>query len=503
MNRLNNQRGYAFIVVLLFIVLIGLTTITLAGFALNAQKTIQVSKTTVEEKIDSEMAMDEAMAKIQVYLNGINTQLQASSGIQLPHMHQKLQEMVIQLNSDSNQEYFLSAPQMINPDNHEFLQVKIDITIPENKKGKLLTKSIILTTVSEIFKYSVFSNNDLYLYGKSEINGNVYIDNNLRLSEYVTFKGPLGFFEFGFKNGYPTINGLLTMKLNNYYYNYRYPFISSDHWYPIQNPAQKLPDYFRKAPEIKNNAENLTPLDVRESIDSKEIPEVTTAVQYNELRIKRGQKEVINSDIIIENDLTIEDNGYLEVNGNIYIKGNLKVRPSYRYHNQGQATLKVQSNSYIYVGLNAEMNNVNLDAPVYINGSAELFNNLNTNSTIYANSTIEAVGMTKNIDGTLVLISEENISLAFNNRGYDSKDLNVYLYSKKDIEIWGYGAELFGYDSNVVLNGGVYGENIYLKSMDDRVKINYKEDIIDNPPRGIPTVQKISMKESKSTYKRE
>lgn len=486
MNRLNNQRGYAFVVVLLFIVFIGLTTITLAGYALNAQKSIEVSRTTVEEKIASEMAMDEALAKIQAKLDLINRNGFTGDS----------DELVRQL-SDPN--FTLTRE---NPYSEDSPILALKIKIPANERGKILTKSIVLTAVSEVFKYSVVSKSDLFLYGKSQINGDVYVNRDLKLSKKVSIS-VISLFQ----SDYPSVNGNLTVKRN---YEYNDPFLSLfEYWRPIQNPTQTLPNYFTDDPTLRDRTLTFDNLPVAAIINSKSIrfentyngnktvsePQIITGTaRFKNLTIKAGGNLTVHGDLIIGGNLTIEDNGSLLVNGNIYVQNDLLIEQS-SFQYRGQASLKVQNNSHIYIRNKGTFTNVFLEAPVYIYGTAEIRNRVNTNSTIYA-SDINVIGMTKNNSGTLVLVSQNDISLLFNNTEQEAKELDAYLYSNGDVEVWGYA-------SNIILNGGIYGNNVILKARDYRLKVNYKKDLILNPPKGIPTVQKVTMQELKSSYKRE
>jgi hypothetical protein len=242
---------------------------------------------------------------------------------------------------------------------------------------------------------------------------------------------------------------------------------------------------------------------------------ITGNARYNSLVIGDKGNLTINGDLIVNGYLQIIGNGKLTVNGNIYVADYATL--------SGTINLAAQ-NKYIYINKKATIESFTLNGQMYVGQNADIQEDFNTNGTLYAKTGIEVTNLSNNSGGTLVLICDGMIKVSNNNQYKDNpKEMNAYFYSNSTLEIYGVG-------SNLKINGGVYGNPVELNAMKgvtstipfknsfnngglwfennqlglepstSRLSIIFKNELIYNPPNGIPTVEKISMKEIEKHY---
>lgn len=276
--------------------------------------------------------------------------------------------------------------------------------------------------------------------------------------------------------------------------------------------------------------------------------------RFPRLAVLNGGKLIINGDAKVNGNLRIDAGGELIVNGNLYVGGKLKIHTAEKWwgkiRNGGKvtvngalfvdgkaklgtpfdlvnnakpedttpyATLSLPGkDSYIYIRKEAEIKNFNFNGKMYVNRDVALRGDFNTNGTVYVRKNADIEDLS-NKDGTLVLVADGEVKVANNNEYKDEpKIINAYIYSNQQLQIYGIG-------SHVQIRGGVYGHPVILnatkgttkeKSFGNSFQVNklyfqqdqqsiaptksrlsiiYDENIILNPPRGIPTVKKINI----------
>ncbi|RDY66079.1 hypothetical protein DXT76_21340, partial [Halobacillus trueperi] len=165
---------------------------------------------------------------------------------------------------------------------------------------------------------------------------------------------------------------------------------------------------------------------------------------------------------------------------------------------------------------------------IYTNHEIDISEDLNMNGTLYTRLGGRIENLSNESGGTLVVVSEGELTIANNNLyNNEPKVINAFFYTNSDLDIYGVG-------SNLKIRGGVYGRNVtlnavkgsssdeyfhgssnfsssrdplYVQNNQDsinpqlsRLTIEYAQELILNPPDGIPTVDKVTVKQIDSHF---
>ncbi|SFC54719.1 hypothetical protein SAMN05443252_104238 [Bacillus sp. OV322] len=530
-NYFQNQKGYALVIVLLFIAVVAIGTVTMYSYSVNSQKFINTSSASVQDKLRAERIMDEAIMKVQTGLEAINPTLTNASPI-----IDKITALINNVNASSGGKYNIVQTVTEDGQREGVYNVNATFTVYVNKNGKKLVKTVALSTIKDIFQYSAVSNSDFKLNGSAYLQGDVFTNGNLYSLNYGKFL--YGKYSYA-PTSFPAIDGKLTVKgsINGGTMNGLNPI-----WTPVPKNTQNLQSIFSLAPVIKDRNTSFTPIAVSSIIVQKSAypangnnfpyygntsswfynypvtyntsETIRGNARYNPLVIGNNGNLTINGDLIVNGSLTITGNGKLTVNGNIYVSENATL----------SGTLNLAQNKYIYINKKATIESFTLNGQMYVGQNVDIQEDFNTNGTLYAKTGIEVTNLSNNSGGTLVLICDGMIKVSNNNQFEDNpKEINAYFYSNSSLEIYGVG-------SNLKINGGVYGNPVELNAMKgktstsqfknsfengglwfennqlglepskSRLSIIFKNEMIYNPPNGIPTVEKISMKEIEKHY---
>ncbi|GAA0498335.1 hypothetical protein GCM10008986_26780 [Salinibacillus aidingensis] len=124
-------------------------------------------------------------------------------------------------------------------------------------------------------------------------------------------------------------------------------------------------------------------------------------------------------------------------------------------------------NSTIFINGAFEMKNLNLDGVVYSNGEATISESITmagNGSTVITNDKATVEDLDNSSGGTLVLMTEGELKVQNNNSFQDNpREMNAFFYTNSDLEIYGVW-------SNMKINGGLYGQNITLNAVKGKVK---------------------------------
>lgn len=293
---------------------------------------------------------------------------------------------------------------------------------------------------------------------------------------------------------------------------------------------------------------------------------INGSAEFLRLGILESGKLVINGDARINGNLRIDPEGELIVKGDLFVGGDLKIRTAQKLlreksggkltvegsiHVNGKGYLGSElidlnkytpdevskygsltlgsEDSFIYIDEKTEIKNFNFTGKMYIEDSVDINGDFNTNGTVYVTRQANIEDFSDK-DGTAVIIADEEVTIANNNEFEDKpKVLNAYFYSNRQLEIFGIG-------SNLKIHGGVYGNPVVLNvtkgktkdkpfansfsvgpSLDklyfqerqtslapttSRLSIIYNKGMVLNPPIGIPTVDKFTMKELETIYEK-
>ncbi|MFD0047829.1 hypothetical protein ACFVHQ_00570 [Actinomycetes bacterium NPDC127524] len=529
---IENQKGYALLIVLLFITVIAIGTITMYSYSVNSQKFINASSTSVQDKLKADRIMDEAIAKVQTGIDDINKKIASDYPIIA-----NINDLITRVNNASGGKYNIVSTVTANGENQGLYNVNATFTVGVNSR-KNLVKTIALSTVQDIFRYSTVSNGDLILNGSSYLEGDVYTNGSVKSLNYGKFTstsctryGACGTVNNYVPTSFPAINGTLTVKGSLYRGTVSG---SSTSWGPqLAVNNANLASTFSLVPKLKERNLNFNPLPVSSLISAKSSyldpkntytykggqsysskESLTGNLRYSNLTIGNGADLTVKGNLIVSN-LNINSGGKLTVNGNIYVSGSASL--------SGILNLNA-TNSYIYIQDSATIFNFTLYGQMYVNNKVDITDDFNTNGTLYANTSIDVTNLSNNSGGTLILICAGTINVVNNNTYNDvPKEMNAYFYSNNKLEI-------YGTFSNLKIIGGIYGNpielnatkgrakqssfsnsfnvgNIYfennqltLEPTKSRLSVIYKKELIYNPPNGIPTIDKINIKEIETHY---
>lgn len=523
------EEGYTLITVLLIFTVVTIIAVTLMAASVSTFKFVKSSENKTKDKLNAEMVLDEATALIQNELDGINSTLSTGSILpnQLLTMMQNSLNRVAQEKKDQCNITYETLEDGSNADG--VIMEKVTITVPVGDSGKVLKKVLTLSTVSDVFQYTAITPSNFYLYGAPYISGDVNVGGDIYSTNYSTYVN--GWRDYA-KTAYPAINGSLTVN-GGYYYSDAEPersfLFSNDppedmNWKSYN--TSNIKNYFSVVPQLKNRNLSIDTIQVGNIINKNRLtwPSNQSA---DDLTVNKSLQKTENTYV---DDLTINSSGNLEVKGNLYIKDDLYSKGMLKVDGNiyvgGDATISGNLNitgngHYIYFANSNEtvtLNNLNLDGVMYVNGSADLSDDVNTNGSIYVKKSINVQNLS-NHDGTLVLLCDGDIQLSNNNLYNDKpKVIDAYFYSNSELFIYGVG-------SNLKINGGIYGNPIILSALKgstsedwlgniiydrdhqqsidptkSRLSIYFKKDLILNAPNGIPTVDKVTLKEIDTSF---
>ncbi|MEK5268123.1 polymer-forming cytoskeletal protein [Weizmannia sp. FSL W8-0401] len=530
MHVLKEEKGYTLVTVLLIFAVAAIITVSLVSASVSTFKTVKVSETGTQDKLNAEMVADEATALIEKQVDSINSVI-ATGTVMPSQLISMLQAAITNIQQQKNGKCSIAYKTLKDgtaPDG--IVLGKVTITVPIGKSGKTLTKVMTLSTVSDVFQYTAVTPSNMYLYGSPYIIGDVNIGGDLYVSNYGKYVD-LGFTQY-IRTYYPAINGTLTVK-GRYYEAGQHPARTFDSWKPFG--PESFSRYFSVAPVVKNRQLTVDKINVGDMITAKLLgwPEnikINSNYSYNtdkygnafgyDVTASQVGSQPIKGNLYVGDDLIVGENKSLTVNGDLYVKDDLTVKGNLTVKGKiyvgGYAdlngVLSTGADKYIYIAGNATLSDVsalNLNGVMYVNGSLTSSGDVNTNGSIYVRGDADVENFS-NSSGTLILLCDGNIQLANNNLYKDRpKVIDAYLYSNRDLFIYGIG-------SNLKINGGIYGNTIGLSASrgwtenglilkfqypqpadpaKSRLTVNFKKDMILNPPKGIPTVNKVTLKE--------
>lgn len=549
--KIMDQNGYALLNVLLIFTLITFLGISLLSITISSQKFIGYSQSYTNEIAEAEMKLDEASVDFEMLLTNINKETLNSSTLlsKLSDAEQIIRNKYTDVSISSN----IIKP--LTSTNNVFVQT-LDISVPIGTNStKKVKRTFKISTIADIFNYGVVTNGDLTLNGAVDIKGNIFVQKRLYLSNRGKFitngntKYP--------PTVYPSINGDMSVKgLNNN--NQPYPFkyyidaavttTAQPIWTPISD-TNRITNYFVTSPKIRDVFVSTNQINILGRINEKDQAYNTRKNQilstYEQQKIQNNfthtnsakylkNLEILGSlnvtgDLIIEGNLTMGSSSSLTVSGNVFINGNSMLK--------GNITL-LNPNSYIYINGKSDISNVNLQGQLFISDSADITSDFNTNGTVYIEGHTTVKDLSNVSGGTAIILSNGSMLVANNNEfSTEPKEIDAFLYSNQTLEMYGVG-------SNIKIKGGIYGSNLILNAtkgdtretmrvgrwvwrdwlpvweweyihdsenynligglyfpknqndpaLDSRLQIEFKEDLILNPPTGIPTVQSLQIK---------
>ncbi|KEZ51182.1 hypothetical protein [Metabacillus indicus] len=545
-----NQNGYALLNVLMVFTLVTIWGISLLSITISSQAYVKHSKTYLEDMTKAEKRLDEASAEYEVLLEGINNEVLNSQTLLT-----KLGSLEARIEQRSGIEVIAKTLKQITATNNLFVQT-VDITAPVGPEhaGKKLKRTLKVSTIADIFNYGVVTNGDLTLNGAVDIKGNIFVQKRLYLSNRGKFIQSGTTYYPG--TVYPSIQGDMTVKgldasgqpySSAYFYNSSSSSTTAQNFRPITNTGS-LSSYFVSSPRIRDAIVSTNQINILGRINEKHAAYTARKGQianglnnsllsgttvYNTSKKFLQNLELtgvlnVAGDVLMEGNFTMGEAGRLITSGNVFINGQADLKGTIELTNP---------NSYVYINGKAAISNLNLDGQMYISDAADIRSDFNTNGTVYVEKNTSIENLNNVSGGTAVILSNGSMLVA-NNNEYSStpKIIDAFLYSNETLEMYGVG-------SNIKIKGGVYGSNIILNAtkgetrnslggryvwvgpkwyhyewrydldpelynnvgglyfeknqqkpgLPSRLQIEFKEDLILNPPTGIPTVEKLKV----------
>jgi type II secretory pathway pseudopilin PulG len=531
LKKLKEDNGYALLTVLIIITMISILGVTLMGLTVNSMKFVNINQTAIVDKSSAEMGIEEAMAQVDRAMENINS-LNANKVVYLDTVKSQVTSALDGIRSLGSYPYTLTHSTVNNGDTGMYVE-KVTITAPIGTSGKNITKTVTVSTISNVFKYGAVSPGTLTLNGSSYIEGDVSVGGNVESSNYGRFMYNNTYYPV--QTSYPAIKGNITVKG-------KYRAFYNNSWNDIAPTAANLNSYFSIVPKLRDTTLNIDTFNVTSLINAKSGILSTS----NNLGTKQysGTTSLSSSTF---GDLTINNTGDLTINGNLVVTGNLTMNTGAKLTVNGSVRITgtaqlsgsiklLNNNNYIYInGSTTIQNKLNLDGQMYINNAVSISDDLNTNGTVYAKTSALVQNMSNTSGGTLVLLCDGNIQISNNNQFNDKpKEINAFFYSNTTLEIYGVG-------SNIKIKGGIYGNPIILNAVkgtssqsyfpgsfsagypggwfgigsyllyfqnnqnsidptNSRLSIIYDKDLILNPPKGIPTNSGLIVKEIDTVY---
>ncbi|WP_077618967.1 hypothetical protein [Bacillus sinesaloumensis] len=548
MKVIKNNRGYALLTVLLVFTLLIVVGTLLIGLVIQSRENISVSERNVEYRVEAENAVTEGTAILEYELENLNYNIE-NHNVDATTIVSSLNSMLNRLKNEPN--FDLTYKVIKNGQNAtRAIQYEIDITSDVNSGNKKYTRKIVLSTVADVFKYTIVTPSNLTLNGSPYLKGEIYVGDSIQSRNEGKYSSGTTYYV---PTSYAAIDGELTVKKDYKYWERRESCIlfwcwDNSDWSTFTPNGTNLNRYFSITPSVINRDLNVNEyyFNVDQIVDStaSEANRNNTKANYirNNLEISSGTRRYVG-DLYVNGNLIVRPNAILQVvDGDIYVNGSASLSGSLKLENASRTDdryIYIKGNTSLNCGYssndcnNAPGNSFTLEGIMYTSGNLVSRNDINTNGTIYTKLGANVQNLS-NAAGTLVIMSQGSITLSNNSEWTNTpKVINAFLYSNALLEIYGVG-------SNIKIHGGLFGNEIILNAVKgsskqsiptlrdpdynpniqyDRVGVYYfqraqtslpptssrlsvifNKNIIKDPPSGIPTVDKISFEIVDSRY---
>ncbi|PLR68302.1 hypothetical protein [Bacillus sp. UMB0893] len=534
--KLNNQKGYALLNVLLIFTIITIFGLSLIGMTLSSQKFIAYSEEYTANLSLAEMKLDESMIRLENEIDQLNNEVDLNN-VTAQLLTLKINNLIESLNTSKDIKFSSQNIRNITSEDNRFSEM-VTIKVEIGDSHRYIIKTVTITTAADVFRFSTVTEGKLTFNGAASIKGDIYANNGIYLSKYAKFiNGDI----YRPLSAYPVIDGNITVKEATALGMKFFEGIDPT-WHPVKDlntlytflnnkPTMKdrsvqfnqfnISNIINDKKKIYNNDKNNTTIVSRESYfnSSKEIDQ---SITFKNLLYLDKNLEV-KGNLFLEDGIIMTSQGSLKISGNIYIKENKHMKN----YLSGTITLDNEEN-FIYIDGNTSITDLSINSHIYSSGNVDIKHNLNMNGTIYASGESTIENLSNESGGTAVILSKGNLTVS-NNNLYEKnvRQIDAYLYSDQDLEIYGVG-------SNIKINGGIFGKNIILNAtkgetyptrgysaynpnlnlsnfssigelyleknqsnpnLPSRLQIEFEPDLIQNPPVGIPTVEKLQITE--------
>lgn len=557
-NLCKNEDGYVLVTVLIMFVIFSILGLSLMSYTIGSQQFSSANTDFIETKAEAEMTVQEAQAQIMKGIDEINDDLtETTPG--LGGVISRINRVIHQVENELGEEGLIRKKILKDGQNGVFLQrIDIEVPVEDSSKTLVRTFTVstiadvfrygavtpgnMRLNGAPFIKGDVFVGNDLRLHNQA-----YFISGYGRWANtsYPSIQGDLSV-----KGRYES---------PGWFWNWRLSEQDLDSYFEIkprivdEHPdvaALEVLDYIREKRndpmgDITSRAYpgNMNEIDGYQVIKkgyerqgkSPKAPDQFYGDTYIRGDLKlHGSHLKVDGNLIVDGNLTIEPQGNdassLTVDGSIYVHENADLT----------GTVTLPEDRFMYIngypkngncnGNNSHNNkcgvyisDLTFQGSLYTNHEVDIREDLNMNGTLYTRLGGRIENLSNESGGTLVVVSEGELRIA-NNNLYNSepKVINAFFYTNSDLDIYGVG-------SNLKIRGGVYGRNVTLNAVkgstsdeyfagstnfssssdplyveknqdslspqSSRLTIEYAQELILNPPEGIPTVDKVTVKE--------
>ncbi|WLR46116.1 hypothetical protein LC065_10890 [Halobacillus litoralis] len=555
---MKKEDGYVLVTVLIMFVIFSILGLSLMSYTIGSQQFSSANTDFIETKADAEMTVQEAQAYIMKGVDEINDDLtEATPG--LGGVISKINRVIHQAERNLGEKGVIKKKILKDGKTGVFLQrVDIEVDVEESDKTLVRTFTIstiadvfrygavtpgnMKLNGAPFIKGDVFVGNDLRLHNKAYF-----------ISEYGRWANT----SYPSIQGDLSVKG--RYEIHGWFWDWRISEEELNSYFEIkprivdENPDVAPLDVIEYIAEKRNDpmgdittrgySGNIDEVDGYQVIKkgyerqgkSPKAPDRFYGDTYIRGDLKlQGSNLKVDGNLIVDGELIIESEGNVEssltVEGSIYVHENAELT----------GTIILPEDKFMYVngypknencnGNNSQNNkcgiyisDLTFQGSLYTNHEIDIREDLNMNGTLYTRLGGRIENLSNESGGTLVVVSEGELTIANNNLyNNEPKVIHAFFYTNSDLDIYGVG-------SNLKIRGGVYGRNVTLNavkgsSSDDyfhgstnfsssrdplyvqnnqesinpqlsRLTIEYTQELILNPPDGIPTVDKVTVKE--------
>ncbi|WP_028987470.1 hypothetical protein [Thermicanus aegyptius] len=495
------EKGYTLVTVLLLFLAISFILMSMLELSVTSHSSVAAQENLLRARQNAENGTLEATAKLRNEINNLNLHLSNANidviKSQLNGIYQKISantpEYEYKIDNTTREELGYDIANGLYSE-------KVEIVTVGKSGGSRQTyrKTLVLTTMADVFKYELVTPGNLDLNGAAYLEGDVYVGGDLTTHNQASFKYTFFIFDrtAWVDTAYPAINGNLTLDGQ-----LKVKDANGTNPRTVEKTKENLNKFFSIAPNLKpasltlpdNNLVNQAfrnPKITRipstshtaDDYDYEEDKTFTSSTKfdnlfgflYNKFTIHHGVTIRVHGDLVVDGSLEMESNSKLIVDGDIYIKGPAVLRGTIQV-GQGRH-LYIKGDETSLLGMIFDLikdifgdifgdksfvtviDNLTFNGSMYVNGNLAVNKHLNANSAIYAKGDIDINDLNNEGGGTLILLSGRNIGMYNNNQYADTpKEINAYLYSTNQLTIYGVG-------SNIKINGGVFAASIELNT---------------------------------------
>lgn len=538
-----DEQGYTLVTVLLLFLVVSLVAMSLLEITVSSYSNVAVQENLLRARQNAENGALAAMAKLEEEIAELNGQLRnAGARPDVNTIQNLLNEIYRDRIAAETPEYKVSIDEgtrevlALDPSGGLFSE-KVEI-VTEGRSAQFkqtYRKSLLLTTVPDLFHYALLSQGDVTLNGAPYIEGDLFAKGDVNTTNqstvdraYDLLSIPLIISSKEVRTSYPAMLGNLSAegRVNGIPYE--------------DLSAGQISPFFSLPPSLKEDRPAAEKIPVGERVNqiksvydpiSKEIDRMLGKGGLISIRIDLLSPDPVilnypnQGDIFFLGDLDMRGDERFAPMGNVYVRGyarlngNVELSPGHYIYVNGSNTIKsidlfnnlqdLLSIADVYAkvlgieislgniveGLTAlldellgeeryaaEFSNLTLSGTdgggeggrtgaIYVNGNAAIHQSIHANTSIYVKGFTDISQLSTGTnrdevnDNTLLLLSEGKIRLV-NERVLENDPISVdaFLYSNDTIQI-------DGNLSNLILNGGIYGNEITLNALKGKVQL--------------------------------